>query len=76
MQHLQRLSFEARLKQAEAGDWVRYYVPGPGWCGGTITRIAGEYVWLVPVLEPGAACPVHVSHISELQCGGEHYVRK
>jgi hypothetical protein len=78
MQTLQRLSFEARLKQARDGDWVRYYVPGPnaGWRGGTITRIVGEYVWLAPVLPPGTAQPVHFSHVCELQCGGEHYLRR
>ena len=78
MQTLQRLSFEARLRQAVAGDWVRYYVPGPtaGWRGGTVARITGEYVWLTPVLTPGSATPVHFSHISEIQCGGEHYLRR
>ena len=73
------MSFEARLKQAAAGDWVRYYVAGgqfAGWRGGRIERIGDQYLWLIPDLGKGSAQPVHFSHVSELQSGGQTYTRR
>lgn len=78
MQQLSGLSFAAQLRAASPGDWVRYYVAGAQakWCGGTIERIQDPYVWLVPVLSKGVALPVHFSHVSELQSGSHHWVRR